>query len=408
MDGQSDAVDDPPSVRPKALSLRLAAFYFAYFAMMGVIIPYWPVWLQSRGLSAVEIGIVLAASRWLSVGTTPLIAQFADRRGESRRLLLVLMAGVAAGYAANSAAYQFWLILLISVYTSALIRAAMPVGDAMTLMYVVRRQVDYGRVRLWGSISFIGATFLGGELLGAWDADAVLWAIFAFAASTAVVVFFLPDTRNERTPRQRGALRRLVREPTLLTFLAAAALLSSSHAVLYAFGTIHWRDAGINDRIIGLLWAEGVIAEILLFAVGGAFMRRIRPADAMLMGAAGGILRWVVLGYSTDLVALFAVQILHGLTFGAAHLGAMAFVAQAAPKGYTATMQSLYNAVGVAGFSALAMIFVGPLYESMGGQAYYVMAALSLAAGVAAFVLRRVWDGRRLELPSGEAPTSAS
>ena len=56
-----------------------------------------------------------------------------------------------------------------------------------------------------------------------------------------------------------------------------------------------------------------------------------------------------LLGYSTDLVALFAVQILHGLTFGAAHLGAMAFVAQAAPKGYTATMQSLYNAVGVAG-----------------------------------------------------------
>ena len=376
--------------------------------MMGVIIPYWPVWLQSRGLNAVEIGAVLAASRWLSVGTTPWLAQFADRRGESRRLLLILMTGVVAGYAANSAAYSFWPILLISVYTSALIRAAMPVGDTVTMLYAARRQVDYGRVRLWGSISFIGASFLGGELLAAWDADAVLWAILAFAASTVLVILFLPDTRSKPAPRQRGALRRLVRQPTLLIFLASAALLSSSHAVLYAFGTIHWRDAGINDRIIGLLWAEGVIAEILLFAVGGAFMRRIRPADAMLMGAAGGIVRWIVMGYSTDMVALFAVQGLHALTFGAVHLGAMAFVAQAAPPGFTATMQSLYNAIGVAGFSALAIIFVGPLYDAVGGHAYYAMAALSLAGGVAALVLRRVWDGRRIELPSGEAPTSGS
>jgi len=396
-----DPVSEPSHPRPAALPVRLAGFYFAIFAMMGVIIPYWPVWLQSRGLSAVEIGIVLAASRWLSVGTTPWIAQFADRRGESRRLLLLLMTGVVAGYAANSAAYGFWPILFISIFTSALIRAAMPVGDALTMLHAVRRQVDYGRVRLWGSISFIGASFLGGELLAAWDADAVLWAILVFAASTVAVIFFLPDTRSEPTPRQRGAMRRLVGQPTLLIFLVAAALLSSSHAVLYAFGTIHWRDAGVNDRIIGLLWAEGVIAEILLFAVGGAFMRRIRPADAMLMAAAGGILRWIVLGYTTDVVALFAVQFLHGLTFGAMHLGAMAFVAQAAPQGYTATMQSFYNAIGVAGFSALAMIFVGPLYEAVGGHAYYLMSALSLAGGAAALVLRRQWDGNRIELPAG-------
>lgn len=368
--------------------------------MMGVVVPYWPVWLQSRGLSAVEIGAVLAASRWVSVGTTPLIAQFADRRGESRRLLLILMIGVAAGYAANSTAYSFWPILLISVFTSAMIRAAMPVGDALTMQHAVRRHVDYGRVRLWGSISFIGASFLGGELLATWNADAVLFAIFAFAAATAAVVLFLPDTRSAPAPRERGALRRLVRQPTLLIFLAAAALLSSSHAVLYAFGTIHWRAAGISDRVIGVLWAEGVIAEIMLFAVGGAFMRRIRPADAMLMAAAGGIVRWTVMGYSNDLVALFAVQGLHALTFGAVHLGAMAFVAQAAPPGFTATMQSFYNAIGVAGFSALAIIFVGPLYEAVGGHAYYVMALLSLAGGVAALILRRRWDGRRIELPA--------
>ena len=170
---------------------------------------------------------------------------------------------------------------------------------------------------------------------------------------------------------------------------------------MYAFGTIHWRAAGISDRVIGLLWAEGVIAEILLFLIGGAFMRRIRPADALLMAAAGGVLRWAVLGYSTDPLALFAVQGLHALTFGAAHLGAMAFVARAAPAGFTATVQSLYNAIGMGAASALAIMLAGPLYAAVGGDAFYLMSALSLAGGAAALVLRRRWDGSRIDLPSG-------
>jgi len=395
-------------VLPGGLSIRLAGFYFAYFAMVGVIMPYWPVWLQSRGLGPVEIGIVLAAARWISVGTTPFIAQVADRRGELKRLLLVLMSGVVAGYAINSFSYGFWPILVVMACTAVFNSAVVPVGESLTMMHASRGHVDYGRVRLWGSVSFIGTAFLGGELLSKGSPDMVLWTIVACGVGTVVAILFMPDTRSELAPRQRGAFRRLIRQPTLLLFLGTVALLSSSHAVLYAFGTIHWHAAGIDGRIIGLLWAEGVVAEILLFMVGGAFMRRIRPADAMMLAAAGGILRWTVLGYTTDIAALFAVQGLHALTFGAAHLGAMSFVARAAPEGFRATVQSLYNALGMGAASALAIMLSGPIYEAVGAQAFYLMSALSLAGGVAAFVLRRRWDGDRIELPSSGLSTAGS
>lgn len=395
-------------VLPGGLAFRLAGFYFAYFAMVGVIIPYWPVWLQSRGLGAVEIGIVLAAARWISVGTTPFIAQIADRRGELKRLLLLLMVGVVAGYSVNSFSYGFWPILAVMACTAVFNSAVMPVGESLTMMHASRGQIDYGRVRLWGSVSFILTAFLGGELLSSGEPDVVIWAIIACGAGTVVAILFMPDTRSELTARQRGDFRRLIRHPTLLLFLGTAALLSSSHAVLYAFGTIQWRAAGIDGRIIGLLWAEGVVAEILLFMVGGAFMRKIRPADAMLLAAAGGVLRWIVLGYTTDITALFVVQGLHGLTFGAAHLGAMAFVAQAAPAGFTATVQSLYNALGMGAASALAIMLSGPLYEAAGAQAFYLMSALSFAGCIAAIVLRRRWDGNRIRLPSAETTISTS
>ena len=104
-----------------------------------------------------------------------------------------------------------------------------------------------------------------------------------------------------------------------------------------------------------------------------------------------------MLGLSTEPAALFAVQWLHALTFGAAHLGGMAFIAQAAPRGFSATVQSLYAALGMGAASALAILLVGPVYAAYGGGAFHFMAALSLLGGAAALTLRRAWDGGRLE-----------
>jgi PPP family 3-phenylpropionic acid transporter len=127
-------------------------------------------------------------------------------------------------------------------------------------------------------------------------------------------------------------------------------------------------------------------------------MRRIRPADALLLAAAGGILRWTVLGLTTDTAALVAVQWLHALTFGAAHLGGIAFVAQAAPAGYAATVQSLYAVLGTGASIALAMLLVGPVYAAFGAGAFLAMTVLSVLGGAVALLLRGAWDGRRIEL----------
>jgi len=151
--------------RPPALSFRLAAFYFAHFVLIGIALPFWPVWLQSRGLGAVELAIVLSAGRWVSVGTSPLFAMLADRRGESKILLILLVSGVLAAYSANHFAHGFWPLLAIAALTAVFLSPVMPVIESLTMLHAARGQVDYGRVRLWGSISFVLATFADGALL---------------------------------------------------------------------------------------------------------------------------------------------------------------------------------------------------------------------------------------------------
>src|SRR3546814_9888561 len=95
--------------------------------------------------------------------------------------------------------------------------------------------------------------------------------------------------------------------------------------------------------MIGLLWAEGVIAEVLLFACGAKVVQRLGPARMLLLGALAGVARWTLLAASTDLAVLFAAQALRAFTFGAAHLGAIAFIARAAPAGLSATAPPLYT-----------------------------------------------------------------
>ena len=107
------------------------------------------------------------------------------------------------------------------------------------------------------------------------------------------------------------------------------------------------------------------------------------------MAAAGGVLRWLILGSTTALPALIAAQLLHAATFGAAHLGAMHFLARTAPPGLAASAQALYSAVSGGLAIGLAMLAAGWLYAGLGGGAFHVMAALSALGGAMTLVLIR-------------------
>jgi PPP family 3-phenylpropionic acid transporter len=147
--------------------------------------------------------------------------------------------------------------------------------------------------------------------------------------------------------------------------------------------------------VIGGLWAEGVVAEILLFSVSGFFVARFGPIGLLALAGFSGIARWAVLAQSTELAALLSVQVLHAITFGAVHLGAMHFVARNAPPGLSATAQGIYaSASGLA--MGLAMIGAGGLFAAFQGNAFFAMAAISaVGTGLAALLWLR---HRRQEL----------
>ena len=145
----------------------------------------------------------------------------------------------------------------------------------------------------------------------------------------------------------------------------------------------------MSEATIGWLWAIGVVAEVVLFAAGGRLVARLGPAGLLALAGAAGILRWSVLAFTTALVPLALVQVLHAFTFGAAHLGAMHFIARIAAPEWAASAQGLYTALSTGLIMGAMMLAAGWLYESAGGLGFLVMAGASLGGLLLAATLPR-------------------
>jgi len=369
--------------------VRLAAYYAAFFAANGVFLPFWPVWLTSRGLNALDIGIIFACTSAARVVTVPLIAQVADRRGDRKPLIVLSSALSALFYLLYPASTDFSILLAVSILASTTWFVSSPLVESLTVIVTKREGLEYGRVRLWGSITFIVVAIAAGRLLEDSDAHVIyligLVAVVAMFASTLA----LPNPKVESSGSAAFPLLAVLRQPSFPLFLAAAGCVQSSHAVYYAFSTIHWRSVGLDDTVIGLLWAEGVIAEIVLFAFAVSVMRRLEPERLILLGGLAGVIRWSVLASTDWLPALIVVQVLHAFTFGAAHLGAIHYLARAIPAQLSATAQSVYAAAVTGIASGGAMFLSGLLYGRIGGQAYFAMATLGAAGALCAAALPR-------------------
>ncbi|SDF69076.1 MFS transporter, PPP family, 3-phenylpropionic acid transporter [Limimonas halophila] len=361
-------------------ALPFAAFYAAVFLALGIFLPFWPVYLDHRGLSPAAIGTLMALGTWAKSAANPVAGHLADRLGRRRGVIAGLAALAAIGAVAVQSATGFWPILVCHLLLFASFQAVIPLGESQTMAAVAAGGLDYGRLRLWGSLAFIAGVLGIGESLAGHGPDLIPVAVLLAFVAIVLAAPVLPPAERPADRSRRAPVTALLRDRQYLAFLAAGACLQASHAAYYAFSAVHWKAAGIAPPVVAWLWTEGVVAEILLFAVGGAAVARLGPRGLLLAAGVGGLARWTTLAATTSVPALAAVQWLHGLTFGAAHLGAMYFLTRHAPAGLQTTAQGVYAAVSGGLAMGLMTLTAGWVYDLAGGTAFLLAAGTSGAA----------------------------
>jgi PPP family 3-phenylpropionic acid transporter len=373
---------------------KLALFYAALFIILGIHMPFFPLWLEAKGLSAREIALVLALPMLVRLFAIPLVTREADRRNAIKTTIAISTLAAALSIGLLGLVGGFWPILSMWTVATLAFTPAMPLAEAYALRGLQARGRAYGPVRLWGSAAFIASTLIAGALLDHIAPVHLIWAIFVAFLAGAVVGFLLDPLPAELPAATvRPPSSRVLLQPAFLAVAAAVALVQASHAAYYGFSTLDWRAAGLSGQSIGILWALGVAAEIVLFALSGRFPPQLGPLLLLIIGAAGAVIRWGLMALEPPATLLPVLQCLHALSFGATHLGALGFVSRAAPQHLGATAQG-YLAVGNGLLMASATVLAGWLYTAQGSRAYAAMAVLAGAGLFFAIAAQRLDDHR--------------
>ena len=369
---------------------RISAFYASYFLVAGVALPFWPLFLQARGLSVTEIGLMLGLTLMLRAAAGPFIGRFADRRDSTRGPLVACAFATLLVAVAFFWTWGFWPIFAVSTVFTLIYAGVLPLGETIALR-TVSAESGYGRVRLWGSVSYLVAAAAGGAVLeieAVPSAALILTMVLACVAAMIGGALAMPDARGGSAAPAAPILRLLGERRFRLMVLATTAI-HGAHAVFYGFSTLHWLAAGLSEWVIGLLWAGGVVAEVVLFACNAPLLRRIGPVGLLGAAAAAGAVRWAVLALTTEVWLLALAQCLHALSFGAMHLGAMVFIARTVPAGSANTAQALFAATTNGLGLGAGLLLAGLLYAAWGAGAYWVCAAVSGLGLIAVLALRR-------------------
>lgn len=378
-----------PAIVNDSFAARLALVYAALFLAAGWHVPLYPVWLSASGLDPVQIGFVLAASQIVRLVATPAGTRLADRHGSLKTGIVVASIATICALALLGSVGGFVPLLIAAALLGAVSAPLLPMIDAYGLKGLALRARAYGPVRLWGSVAFMAANLSAGLMLATIAPSNLMWLIFAGNCTVVIAAFMLvPLPRDEPLPRSAPRHSHL-RQPAFLAIAVAVSLIQASHAVYYAFSTIEWTSKGYGGATIGVLWALGVAAEIVLFAFAPRFPQSIAPVTLILIGAAGGIVRWTTTAFDPPFVVLAPIQMLHALSFGATHLGAMMFLSRNAPEGSRATAQgdvATASTLMMAAASALS----GILYAANGAYAYLAMTAVAAGGGAFALLAARL------------------
>jgi PPP family 3-phenylpropionic acid transporter len=383
----------------KRFATRLALFYGALFGLVGTHLPFFPVWLKAIGIDASWIGIITAVPSLTRFTVLPFITGLAEKRQSLRGAMIATAFVSALGFSIIGTLHQPLAVFLVYAVTACLWTPMTPLTDAYALKGVSRYGLNYGPLRLWGSAAFVVGALACGLLVDIIAARHLIWVIVGVAGLGAIVSLGLqPLDVPTAAPSTSSSARALLREPGFLAIIIAAALIQGSHAAYYTFASIAWQNAGLGGLTIAGLWALGVIAEIVLFALSPRFT--LSPAMLVVIAALSAVARWLITAQEPPLPVLAVVQLAHGLTFGLTQIGTMGLMAQHVPGHVMARGQGYLTAcTGIV--TSIASVLCGAVYARHGQGVYYIMAAMALVSAVVMWLARHRLEHQPQSAASG-------
>jgi len=363
---------------------RLSAFYFAYFAYVGASAPYFSLYLASLGLAAAQIGVLLSLGSLTRIIGPNLWGWWADRTRRRARIVCIALGLSSVCYVGFFFVRSFWGLFALLLVTGFFSSAAMPLTESLTLAHLRGAVSSYGAIRLWGSVGFIVTVTLVGYALDLLPVASLLWMVLATYVLSWVCALAVPDAPPGAVHPEPEPVWSILRRPEVAALLGACFLMSLAHGPQYAFFSLYLVDHGYSKAAVGWMWSLGVVAEIAVFMLMPAMMRRYSISAILLACFAAAAVRFLMIGWGVESApVLFAAQLLHGLTFGAHHAAAVTAIHRWFEGAHQVRGQAIYLSVSFGAGGVLGSALSGLGWDSIGPAWTFSAAALAALAGYA-------------------------
>ena len=367
---------------------RLAVWYFWYFAFIGAFLPYFALYLQSIGMSAGRIAVLMSLGQFMRLVAPLLWSWLADSGGRRVRIVVASTAASLASFLVVFLTQNFFGLLLGMAVLHFFWSASLPLVEALTLGHLAANPERYGRVRLWGSIGFIVTVMGVGLLLDMAPIRSQLWVSWALLLGTLLSALTLTEVKGH-AEQVSGPIIEVLRQRKVLFLLGAGVFMTASHGALYVFYSIHLVAQGYGKTLVGALWTLGVVAEIVVFLLMPRISLRVSMRAILLTCFVLAALRFLVIGWGAGFIWLLVfAQLLHGASFGAHHAATMAALNRWFAAGHQARAQALYGSTAYGAGGLGGALLAGALWESSGAGITF-----SAASALALMGLILVWRG---------------
>jgi len=389
----------PPAARPTVVPF--AAVSFAYFAYAGLVGTYGPLWFQALGYSTFAIGVLTSMQSGTRLFAPYVWGWVADHTGRRERLLRLAAAGALFASTGYFLPLDYAWVAAVTVALFICTAGVIPISEATLALRVssggTLDVARYGRVRMWGSVGFIAAVTASGFVLQAAGVDRFPLLVSGLLALLVAAAWRLPASSEPALAHAlpAGALS-VLRQPLVAWFFAGVFLTVLAHTSLYAFYSLYLASLGYGKGEIGLLWAVGVVAEVVWFWFQGRWLSRWSMHAWLVAAALASALRFALIAAFGAWVAVLVVaQCLHALTFAAQHSAIIAVITRHFPGRLRGRGQALYAVLGYGASGVLGGVAGGALSELLGfASVFWAASAVALVAAWCCFrALRAEGDG---------------
>jgi PPP family 3-phenylpropionic acid transporter len=379
-------------------------FYFNLWAVMGAQMPFFNVYFAHLGLSGLQIGILSAASPLAALFVGPALSLLADRRRWQKRILLISIGSTGVLLILFIFPRTFVPLLVLVLVRALLFSPMMSLADGMVARMATRHHIDYGKLRLWGSLSFAIAALVCGALWERWGFEAMFIAVSVLT----LPVLWAATGLEESAPVTRGAtstsittptLREVRRDQGLLALLVAVSLVGIAEGMYGTFSGVYMDRLGGGQFLVGAIFGLSALAELPAMHYSGVIFRKLGKPVAVSL--AYGLVGIAFLGYAVArqpwLLLVFAM--VKGVGFALYFVGNVSLIDERAPESWTSTLQSLMNAATRGLAPLITNPLAGLLADSMGLPVIFIGSGIAslLATGVMLVaVFGRKFEGKPL------------